>query len=376
MCSRCICNTTIPGIRFDDNGVCNYCHEYDERDKDYPLNDSGQQKLKHIIETIKKSGKGKEYDCVIGVSGGTDSTYCLYLARQWGLRPLAVHFDNCWNTEISVSNIKKATDRLDIDLFTWVADWEEFRALQIAFLKASVPEADIPTDMGYLSVLYKVTRKNGIKYYITGSNFRTEGNEPPAWGYADAKYINSVYRKFNNNKNLKKIPNHSLLELIKNHYLDGMRLVKPLWYINYNKQEAMSLLEKEIGWKYYGGHHYENIYTRFIHGYYLPTKFGIDKRIIEYSALIRSHQMTREDALRKIQNPPYPLEQANEDLIYILKKLNLTNDEFQQIMNSPNKMFIDYDTYYPLIIKMRFLINFTNKLKICPRKVYGKYSYK
>ena len=375
VCSRCICNSSIPGIRFDNTGVCNYCHEYDERDKDYPLDESGQTKLFHIIETIKKSGKNKEYDCILGVSGGTDSTYCAYLAKKWGLRPLAVHFDNNMDSKIAAENIKNACSKLDIDLYTWVVDWDEFRELQVAFLKASVPQADMPTDIAYLSVLYKVAQQEGIHYCISGSNFRTEGNEPPAWGYGDGRFISNVYEKFFQ-KSLKKTPNHTILDLIKYHYIDGIRMVKPLLYLNYNKCEAMSILNKELGWNYYGGHHHESIFTRFIHGYYLPKKFGIDKRIIEYSALIRSHQMTREEALVQIQKPPCQLEQIQEDEMYVLNKLNLTRDEFDQIMRSPNKLFIEYNTYYPLIIKMRYMINIANKLNLSPRRVYGNFSYK
>lgn len=227
ICTRCICDTTIQGITFDAEGVCNYCHEYDERDRNYPLNDEGQSKLQIIIKNIKERGKGKEYDCIIGASGGTDSTYCLYLAKEWGLRPLAVHFDNGWNSEISVSNIKNATSKLDIDLFTWVADWEEFKDLQTAFLKASVPEADMPTDIAYLSVLYNCAIKEGLRYIITGSNFRTEGNQPPAWGYGDGKYIQSVYRMFGKQKKLQKIPNHTITDLIYYHFIKKIQLIKP-----------------------------------------------------------------------------------------------------------------------------------------------------
>jgi len=375
ICSRCISDTTIPGIEFDDSGVCNYCHDFEERDKNYPLNDEGEKQLQIIIQEIIKSGKGKEYDCVIGVSGGTDSTYCLYLAKKWGLRPLAVHFDNGWNSEIAVSNIKRATDTLGIDLCTWVADWEEFKDLQIAFLKASVPDADIPTDVTIKSVLYNVAIKNKIKYIINGSNFRTEGNQPPAWGYGDGKYIASVYAEFGKKKKLQHIPKLTLLDIINYHFIKRIKFVKPLYYIDYHKAQAMELLKKELDWQYYGGHHFENVYTRFIHGYYLPAKFGIDKRKIEFSALIRSNQITREEALVKIQQPVYPPDLIKDDIRYIMSKLGLSDDEFATIMSADNKIFADYKTYYPLIMKMRFFIAIAHKLKLYPDKVYGKYSY-
>lgn len=375
ICSNCVCDDAIPGIEFDASGVCNYCHEYDERAKNYPLDEVGEKILKNIIDNIKASGKGKEYDCVIGVSGGTDSTYCLYLAKQWGLRPLAVHFDSGWNSNIAVSNIKKATDKLGIDLYTHVTDWEEFKDLTIAFLKASVPDADAPTDMAYLSVLYDQAIKEKARYIISGSNFRTEGNQPPAWGYADGKYILSVYKKFGKNKKIIHTPNHTLTDLVYYHFIKRITFFKPLYYVNYNKAQAMEILERELGWKYYGGHHYESIYTRFIHGYYLPSKFGIDKRKIEYSALIRSHQMTREDALEKLKAPTYDKEMVNDDIGYVISKLGISEDEYNAIMNSEKKRFIDYDTYYPFIMKTRFLIDIAHGLGLYPDKVYGKYSY-
>jgi len=374
-CTRCICDTTIQGITFDNEGVCNYCHEHDERDRNYPISAEGKLKLNSMIDSIKKNGEGKEYDCIIGVSGGTDSTYCLYLAKKWGLRPLAVHFDNGWNSEISVSNIKNATSKLNIDLFTWVADWEEFKDLQIAFLKASVPEADMPTDIAYLSVLYKCALKEGLNYIITGSNFRTEGKQPPAWGYGDGKYIESVYREFGKQKKLQKVPNHTLTDLIYYHIIKKIQIIKPLYYVNYRKYEAMKILENELNWKYYGGHHYENVYTRFIHGYYLPTKFNIDKRIIEYSALIRSNQLNREEALVKIKEEIYPKNLVSQDIQFVLSKLDLTQDDFDKIMQAPNKRFYNYNTYYPLIMKLRFLLDIAYKLKLYPDKLYGKYSY-
>jgi N-acetyl sugar amidotransferase len=375
ICRKCICDTTIPGIEFDNSGVCNYCHEFEERNNNYPLNDEGEKRLQSIVRNVIERGKGNEYDCVIGASGGTDSTYCLYLAKQWGLRPLAVHFDNGWNSNIAVSNIKRATDKLGIDLYTHVTEWEEFKDLQVAFLKAAVPDADAPTDMAYLSVLYDVARKESVKHLISGSNFRTEGNQPPAWGYADGKYMIDVYKKFGKTARIQHTPNHTLFDLMYFHFIKGLKLFKPLYYIDYKKSDAMKILEKELGWKYYGGHHHENIYTRFIHGYYLPTKFGIDKRRIEYSALIRSHQMTRDDALENIKTPPYDKDMILDDIGYVKSKLELSDDEYNAIMASENKRFIDYKTYYPIIIMGRSVINVAHKLRLYPDKVYGKYSY-
>jgi N-acetyl sugar amidotransferase len=375
ICHNCISDTTIPGIEFDDTGVCNYCHEFEERNNNYPLNEEGEKRLQSILRDVIERGKGHEYDCVIGASGGTDSTYCLYLAKQWGLRPLAVHFDNGWNTNVAVSNIKRATDKLGIDLFTHVVDWEEFKDLQVAFLKASVPDADAPTDVAIQSVLYDVAIKEKIRYIINGSNFRTEGNQPPAWGYGDGKYISSVYRKYGKNKKIRHTPNHTLSDIVYYHFIKGLKFIKPLYYIDYQKAKAMEVLKNELGWEYYGGHHYENIYTRFVHGYYLPAKFGIDKRKIEFSALIRSRQMTREDALNRLKDPTYDKDLIKDDIGYVISKLGLSEDEFVTILSSENKRFANYDTYYPLIVKGRHLINLAHRLRLYPDKVYGKYSY-
>ena len=375
ICHNCICDTTIPGIEFDNSGICNYCHEFEERNNNYPLNEEGERRLQLIIRDVIERGKGKEYDCLIGVSGGTDSTYCLYLAKKWGLRPLAVHFDNGWNSNIAVSNIKRATEKLGIDLHTHVADWEEFKDLQVAFLKASVPDADAPTDVAIQSVLYDVAVKERIQYIINGSNFRTEGNQPPAWGYGDGRYIASVYKQYGKNKRLRHTPNHTLTDIFYYHFIKRLKFIKPLYYIDYQKAKAMEVLERELGWKYYGGHHYESIYTRFIHQYYLPFKFGIDERKIEYSALIRSRQMTREDALVKVKTPLYSDDVISDDISYVASKLDLSEDELKNILSSENRMFIDYKTYYPLILKIRLFIDLAHRLGLYPDKVYGKYSY-
>ena len=336
----------------------------------------GKKNWSKLLKQSKKMVKIRNMIALLDQVEVQTGTYCLYLAKKYGLRPLAVHFDNGWNSEISVNNILNATNKLDIDLYTHVVDWESFKDLQIAFLKASVPEADMPTDIAYVATLFQIAVKHDIKYIINGSNYRTEGKQPPAWGYGDGKYIESVYKEFGQKSRLKNIPNYKLLDLAYYTLLKRIRIIKPLYYLEYNKPEAMKIIEKELGWQYYGGHHFENIYTRFIHGYYLPTKFGIDKRIIEYSALIRSNQLSRDEALIKIKEAPYPKERVRSDIEYVMSKLGLQQDEFDEIMASNTHIFADYKTYYPIVIKLRFLINLAYKLKLYPDKVYGKYSYK
>jgi N-acetyl sugar amidotransferase len=277
ICSRCVLDTTVPDIRFDDKGICNYCKMHDELEKKYPLNELGEQNFKKLIEEIKAKGKNKEYDCVVGVSGGRDSTYTLYTAVKQGLRPLAVHFDNGWNSEIAVNNIKKATTKLNVDLHTVVADWEEFKDLQLSFLKASVPDAEIPTDYVIISVLYQMAAEINTDYILNGHSFRTEGMSPQGWTYMDGRYVKSVHRKFGKAE-LKSFPILSLSKLVFYAVIKRIKFIHLLEYMDYDQEQAGEVLKKELDWIYYGGHHHENIYTHFFQSYYCPQKFNIDKR--------------------------------------------------------------------------------------------------
>jgi N-acetyl sugar amidotransferase len=352
-CSRCLMDSSILGIRFDDKGVCNFCKIHEEWNEQFQLNEENKQKLENLIEDIKKDGRNKRYDCIIGVSGGTDSTYTLYLAKKFGLRPLAVHFDNGWDTEVAVSNIKKATEKLNIDFYTYVVDWEEFKDIQIAFLKASVPDVEIQTDIAIKGMVYRVAKNNNVKYIITGADFRTEGKIPLGWTYMDGKYIKSVHKKFGKKK-LKTFPNFTLYDRFYYTFIKKIKLRSILDLVDYNKEEARKIIEKELGWKSYGGKHYESVYTRFIQSYLLPKKFNIDKRIVHYSALIRSGQMNREEALYKLKNEsPYPEDKIKEDKDYVIKKLGLSKEEFEKILAQPPKTFLDYPTYFPLISSLK-----------------------
>ena len=370
ICSRCISDTTIPGIRFDDRGICNFCHAHDELEKQFPLNELGQQKLNQLVDKIKSNGKNKKYDCIVGVSGGRDSTYTLYVAKKLGLRPLAVHFDNGWNSEIAVSNIKNATDKLDIDLHTVVADWEEFKDLQRSFLKASVSDAETPTDYAFISALLKTADEIGIKYVLNGHSFRTEGVAPIGWTYMDGRYIMSVHKRFGRVK-ITSFPILSLTRLVYYVLLKGIKFIHLLEYLDYRQKEAGKILTKEVGWKYYGGHHHESVYTHFFQSYLLPTKFGIDKRKLEYSALIRSGQMTRKAAMKEVEENPYAYE--NEVVEYTICKLGFTDKEFNEICSAEIKTFLDYPTYYSIIKISRIPIKMACKLKLLPPVLYEKY---
>lgn len=305
MCTRCVLDSTIPDIHYDEKGVCNFCRMHEVLDQKYPLTEEGRKKFEQIIEGVKKNGRGKEYDCVVGISGGRDSSYTLYIAKKMGLRPIAVHFDNGWNTEISVRNIKNAIEKLEVDLHTHVADWEEFKDLQIAFLKASVSDVEVPTDFAITSVLFEVARKYGIKNILIGHSFRTEGIAPLEWTYIDARYIRSIYKLFGKKKEITSFPLMSMSQLIYYTFFLKMNFIHVPEFIEYEHDKVNTILTEELGWQYYGGHHHESSYTEFIQSYLLPTKFAIDKRKLEFSALIRSGQMKRDDALNELKNP-YP----------------------------------------------------------------------
>lgn len=369
ICSRCILDTTVPDIHFDKDGVCNYCKIHDELEKAHPLTEEGERYFQSLINKIKQDGKGKEYDCVVGVSGGRDSTYTLYVAVEMGLRPLAVHFDNGWNSDLAVSNIKNVTDKLGVDLYTHVADWEEFKDLQISFLKASVSDAEVPTDYAILSVLYKVAHENGINYIFNGHSFRTEGVAPIGWTYMDGRYIRTIQRQFGTLP-LTSFPIMSLTDLLYYTFVKRIQVINVPEYIEYEHEKVGRILESQVGWKYYGGHHHESLYTVFFQSYYLPQKFDIDKRKLEYSALIRSGQMTRKSALEEIKTP-YPYDKEIVD--YTISKLGLSKEEFNEIMAAKPRSFKDYPSYYPIIKSCGYPIKLACNLNLLPPIFYEKY---
>jgi N-acetyl sugar amidotransferase len=358
-----VVDSSVPGASFDDQGVCIYCKLHDILDKEYPQGEPGLRKLGQIVENMKKDGKNKKYDCVIGISGGTDSIYLLYWAKKNGLRPLAVHFDNGWDSEIAVNNIQKALEKLDIDLQTYVVDWEEFKDVLVAFLKASLPWADIPTDIAITSTLYKIATEENLKYILAGNNFRTEGKMPTEWTYSDGRTIKYIQKVFGTKK-LRSLPNLTLFKFFYYSVVRKIRIVRPLNYMDYQKAQARTILEKELGWQYYGGHHFESIYTRFVYSFLLPQKFNIDKRIITHSALVRSGGMVRQQALADLQEAPYPVDKVNEDVEYVVKKLGLTSQSFEEIMSLPPKTFRDYPSYYPIFEKFSFLVKFAMKFAL------------
>ena len=357
-------STGNPEFNIDSSGICNYCAEYEYKLKIRILpDDEGKKELENIIRNIKKS-KNK-YDCLIGVSGGVDSTYVAYLAKEYGLNPLAVHFDNGWNSELAVHNIQKVLEKLDIDYITKVMNWNEFKNLQVSFLKSSTPDGEIPTDHAILATLYNIANKHGIKHIISGNNFKTEGVMPKLWAYGhiDGKYIRNIQRIFGTRK-LSDYPFLPIYKFIWYTVLKRIKLVSILNYTDYDNKNAMDILINKLNWKYYGGKHYESIYTRFYQGYILPKKFNIDKRKIHLSALILSNQLSKEQALSELKEDSYSLKMREDDLNYVLKKLDLSEDEFNTIMNNQNKTFMDYSNSSNFHLKLRKIIAYLRRLKL------------
>lgn len=345
ICARCVMDTSDADIVFDGNGVCNHCHKHDEEVKNKVLaGPLGEEKLKAIVESIKQKQKNNKYDCVIGVSGGVDSTYVAYKVKELGLRPLAVHLDNGWDSELAIKNIENICRKLEIDLHTVVLDWNEFRDLQIAFLKASTPDSEIPSDHAIVVSMLQTAKMISVDYILTGYNVRTETHLPAEWsqGHFDWGYIKNIHKQFGKVK-LKTFPHLGLIDFIFPPY--DKKFINILNYIDYSKKEAMPILEKEIGWKYYGGKHYESIYTRWFQGYWLPKKFGYDKRRSHLSSLICAGEITRDGALEDLKQTTYSSELQIEDTAYVLKKFDLTKEQLDEILNAPKKSYWDYEPY-------------------------------
>jgi N-acetyl sugar amidotransferase len=343
-CTRCVMDTTDPIITFDEEGRCNHCTEFIEKRSHYKYKGAeSDQELERWVSDMKIAGKGKEFDCVVGLSGGIDSSYAAYICRQHGLRVLAVHLDNGWNSEEAVLNIKNIAQKLKVEYESYVLDWEEFKDLQLAFLKASVPEADTPTDIAILSALHKVAAKYGVKHIISGGNFATEGILPKHWHYnaKDLTYFNHIYKKFGKAK-LRKFPTFGFKSEMYYKLVKGIKMVYLLNYVPFDKDKAMKLLEKELDWKYYGGKHYESKYTGFIQSYYLFEKFNIDYRRATLSSEICAGAIDREKALEELTSKPYNPEKVKEEKKYIAKKLGISDEEFENILLLPPHWYSDY----------------------------------
>lgn len=343
-CTRCVMDTTDPQITFNNKGECNLCTEFlNKRIHHNYQGAKSDQQLEEIVSEMKKAGKNKKYDCIIGLSGGIDSSYVAYLAKEKGLRVLAVHMDNGWNSEEAVQNIRNIATKLNIDYESYVLDWEEFRDVQLAFLKASVPEAETPTDIAIPAAMHKIAAKYGVKYIISGGNMATEGILPKSWHYnaKDLRYFNHIIKKFSTKK-VKKFPTFGFLKEFYYKMFKGIKIIYVLNYVPYEKDKAVDFLKEKLDWKYYGGKHYESKYTGFIQSYYLFKKFNIDYRKATLSTQICTGEISREEALKNLEKLPYNEEVVEKEKKYIAKKLQISLDEFNKIIELDAKWYWDY----------------------------------
>ena len=366
-------DTTDPNITFDKKGVCDHCHDFqDNVEPNWHTDEKGKHALGNIVQKIKVSGKGKDFDCLLGISGGVDSSYMLHLAvKEFGLRPLVFHVDGGWNSELAVHNINVMIDKLGLDLYTEVINWEEMKDFQLAFFKSGVPHLDIPQDHAFVATLYQFAEKYKIKYILNGGNFATECVQyPMEWFYygTDMVQNDDIRRKFGTIK-METYPFSSIFRhKIYLKYIKGVNVVKPLNYMPFVKEDALSLLEKEYGWKPYPQKHFESRFTKFYEGYWLPERFGYDTRKVQYSSLILTGQMKREDALEKLKKPAYNPASIADEFNYIATKLGITPEELRHYFTMPKKYYWDYKNQQNLFRIGAKVLNLIGVEKVKKRK--------
>lgn len=375
-CTRCVQDSTIPGISFDMDGICNFCHAHDKLEKIFPNDSKGEKIISNFIKKIKYKGRRKKYDCVVGFSGGRDSTFLLYLAvKEWGLRPLAVHFNDGFDNPVAGENMLNAVKILNVDLRTITSDWRESKELKIDFLKASTPDLNMGTDIGIAAALYGVAAKENIKYILIGQSFRTEGIKPLSWSFFDGDYLRNVHRKFGTKPLRKWTPNNpgfnlGTKELLYYSIFRQIKVFLPMYYYNYIRKDADILLSNKLKWIYPGAHYFDDLYHSLIK-YVHRVKFNIDMNMNSDSALVRSGQLNGEDALKRVHGI-YAIE--DEKIIDLcIHRLGLTKDEFEKIIKLPPKTFRDYKTSYRYIRLARYLILILSKMHLIPRITYYKY---
>ena len=355
VCTNCVMDTTDSKITFDEHGVCDHCRTfYKDISPHWHPDAASEAELLKLAEKIRNSGKKRDFDCLIGMSGGVDSSYLTWLAKEkLGLRPLVFHVDAGWNSQIAVNNIECIINKLGLELYTEVIDWEEFKDLQLAFIKAGVPHIDTPQDHCFFATMYKFASKYDIKYILTGGNYSTECvRNPLEWMYyqSDSIQLRDIHRKFGT-RPLKHFPVTNILwHKVYLPYIRGVRVVRPLDYVPYRKEEAISFMEKEFGWQRYPQKHFESRFTKFYESYWLYRKFGYDTRKVQYSSLILTGQMTRSEALEKLKTPPYDPETIRQDFEFVANKLDIPVEELRRYMDAPNKTYRDYKSQEDLYL--------------------------
>ena len=372
ICSRCIYDSSLFGITFDHEGVCSYCRMVEKLADQYKTGKiEGQKKFESIVSNIKKAGRGKQYDVAVGLSGGTDSSYMLYLAKEYGLRPLAVHYDNTFNSAIATENIRRITSALGVDLYTHVTNNKESEDIFRSFFLASVPEIDGPTDIALAEVMFRAASRFGIKYVFEGHSFVAEGVAPMGKAYVDGKYIKSIHKQFGTMP-MSSFPNMTFSKFLYWAIFKNIRKIRPLWYLSYSKSDAKKLLTDKFGWQDYGGHHLENRMSAFHHSFYTPSKFGLDQRNNTLSALVRNGLMSREDALSEYLEQPF----MEEDLVeYVRKRFELSKEDFEAVLQLPRKYYTDYATYKKRFERLRPLFYILAKANLVPMSFYLKYCF-
>lgn len=365
-CTRCVMDTSDPWITFNADGLCNHCQAYDAYMSRAGTPEDRQRKLEKLVDDLKARGRGKDYDCIMGLSGGVDSSYLAWFAvKKLGLRPLVVHVDAGWNSELAVNNIQNIVQRLNLDMHTLVIDWPEIRDLQRAFFLSGIANLDVPQDHAFIASLYSEARKYGIKDILSGGNMQTESILPNAWGYdaSDAVSIKAIHRKFGTVK-LRKYPLMSPWQrYVYYPFIVGLKKHNPLNFIDYNKDEAKALLMSELGWRDYGGKHYESVFTKFFQAHYLPTKFGYDKRLAHYASLVVSGQMTWEQAQGEMQKPLYDLKELEEDKAFWIKKIGVSEAEYDKVMGEKPSFYTDFENSQKLGVMLHAALRQGSKMK-------------
>ncbi|WP_165672400.1 N-acetyl sugar amidotransferase [Metapseudomonas otitidis] len=361
-CTRCVMDTTDPEITFDEQGICNHCHQFDQRAcAEWFPNAEGRNRWAALVEQIKASGKGQEYDCILGLSGGVDSSYLAIKVHEWGLRPLVMHVDAGWNSELAVANIEAIVKYCGYDLHTHVVDWEDMRDLHLAYLRAAVANQDVPQDHIFFSSLYHFATSNGVRYILSGGNLATEGIFPGSW-HGSAMYainLRAIHKQYGE-RQLRNYKTISFFDCyIKYPFFKKMRTLRPLNYMPYDKASALKELEQTVGYKPYPRKHGESLFTKLFQNYYLPEKFGMDKRLPHLSSLIVLGQISREQALAKLEEPLYDAAELEVDIAYFCKKLRITRQAFDELIKAPIHHYSDFpnwDGRYRLLKKIQTLV--------------------